>query len=176
MTVGMVVVSLPKEEVKEETPSKEVIDTETYFTDIDYSLLYSLKEEVRKEEIVDLTYPEAQLMMQIGRSEGGSTLIGQLWVMRVLINRIESDVIDFKDIETLGQAVFQDNQFQVVTTGAYKTADINTNSHLALGLIESGWDETSGALWFESKSNSENSWHKKNLKFIAEIEGNLYYK
>lgn len=174
MTVGMMIVSLPKEKVV--APPKEIIETQTYHTNIDYSLLYSLEEETRKEEEIDLTYPEAQLMMLIGRSEGGSTLLGQLWVMRVLWNRVKSDAPDFKDVNDIGSVIFQSGQFQVVSTEAYKNVKLNVESHLALGLLEAGWNGTDGALWFESKSNSENSWHKKNLVFIAEVDGNLYYK
>lgn len=176
MTIGVVVVSLPKEEVKEVPQSKKAIETETYHTDIDFSLLYSLEEETRKEDIVDLTQSEAQLLMQVSRAEGGESLEGQLWTMRTLLNRVESDEPDFQSVNSIGEVIFQKGQFEVVSKGLYANADVNVNTHLALALCESGWNETEGALWFEAKSNSDDSWHKRNLTFVKEVAGNLYYK
>ena len=140
------------------------------------SQLYTLKDDPNMDTTINLTTPEATLLMQVARSEGGDGLLGQIWVMRVLLNRIDSDLPDFDGIETIGQVVFQDHQFEVVSSGAYKEADINSNTHLALAMVEGGWDETDGALWFEASSNSGDSWHKRNLTFIREIEGNLYYR
>ena len=178
LTIGVYSVGcLPEKEV-EEPQQVEIVETKTieYLTDFELSKLYTLKKDQRKREAIDLTQDEADLLLKVGRSEGGDTVLGQAMVMRVLLNRIESDNPDFQGIETIGQVVFQSNQFEVVSTGAYKKADVNVNSHLALALCEQGWDESGGALWFESKSNSDESWHKRNLTFICEIEGNLYYK
>lgn len=176
MTVGMIMVSLPKEEVKEVPQSKKAIETETYHTDIDYSLLYSLEEETRKEDIVDLTQSEAQLLMKVSRAEGGESLEGQLWTMRTLLNRVESDEPDFQSVNSIGEVIFQKGQFEVVSKGLYENADVNVNTHLALALCESGWNETQGALWFEASSNTSNSWHKRNLTFIKEVDGQRYYR
>lgn len=174
MTVGVMIVSLPKEEVKEETPL--VVDTETYFTEIDYSLLYNLREDERKKEVVDLTYPEAVALMKIGKVEGGTSVQGQAAVMAVILNRIKSDSPDFQGIETVGQAIYQKGQFSTVDSGAFDNAEVDLNSHLALAMVESGIDLVDGALWFESSTNSSESWHKRNLMFVKEIEGNLFYK
>lgn len=168
-------------EIEELPPQPEVVVVEKpkwvhILSTWELSKLYSYKEDPNMDTTINLTTPEATLLMQVARSEGGESLLGQAWVMRVLINRIESDKQDFDGIETVGQVIFQDRQFEVVTTGSYKNADVNVNSHLALAMIESGWDETDGALWFESSSNSDDTWHKRNLTFIKEVEGNLFYK
>lgn len=176
MTVGMMIVSLPKEKEKVVVPPREIIETQTYHTNIDYSLLYSFKEQTTKKDSIELTYPEAVALMKIGKCEGGDTVDAQLAVMNVIINRIKTDKSDFKDIETVGEAIFQDGQFATVETGAFENAELNTNSHIALALLESGIELVNGALWFESSSNSDTSWHKQNLTFVCEIEGNLYYK
>lgn len=176
MTIGMMYVGTPKEDVEEK--KIEVIETQTpiYLTDYELSKLYTLRKEVRHKDKIDLTQDEAQLLMAIGRSEGGDTLEGQLWTMRVLINRIESDRSDFQDVNTLGEVAYQKNQFDVITNGSYKWADINEYTHIALGMIEGGWDETDGSLWFESSSNSEDTWHKKKLTLVKEVQGQRYYK
>ena len=174
MTLGMIL-SVPKKEVKEDV-AKEIVATQTYMTDLDFSKLYSLKKDIRKADAVDLTQAEAVALMKIGRCEGGASIDGQLGVMTVVMNRIKTNKSDFKDIETVGEAIFQNGQFETVDTGAFDSAEINTNSHIALALLESGIDLVDGALWFEAKSNTDSSWHKKNLTFVTEIEGNLYYK
>lgn len=155
----------------------EVIETQELrtLTKEDYEKLYTLKDDVRKtdDRIVELSQSDAWLLMQIARSEGGKTLQGQLWVMGVLLNRINSE--DFPN--TLYEVVSQDNpiQFEVYKTGKYKEAELEPSSHLALAMIEKGINPTNGAIWFEATSNSDYSWHKQK-EFVAEVEGNLYYK
>lgn len=164
------------DEGKEEEQLLEIEDTLTYFTDNDYSKLYTTSDEVRNknDNIIEMTQSEAQLLLKVARQEGGDTLNGQLWVMRTIINRTLCEDRDFGS--TIGEVLFSEGQFEVVSSGSYANADVNVNSHLALALIESGWDETEGALFWESCCNSPNSWHKKNLTFIKEVEGNLFYK
>lgn len=131
-------------------------------------------------DIVEIDYNEAQLFMKICRAEGGDGLLGQLWVMRVIINRVNSDVFP----NTITEVITDTScgiQFETYVTGTYEDAEINANSHMALAMLESGWDETDGALYFESTSNSDNSWHAKQckkgtLQYIKEVEGNKYYK
>ena len=123
-------------------------------------------------EIIQLTYEEARLLLKVGRAEGGPTLDGQLWVMRIIINRVKSD--EFPN--NIYDVVTEDGQFEVVWTDQYEDADVNSNSHIALAMIEQGWDETQGCLWFEASTNTENSWHAKNRTFVKEVGGNRFYK
>ena len=143
--------------------------------ELDYSKLIgycSTSPRVKDDQIVEFTYEEAQLLMYVARAEAGTSLEGQKWVMRTIVNRMQND--NFPD--TLIDVITVNGQFDVVKTGRYKTVELNENSHLALAAIESGWDETDGALWFEASTNTPNSWHAKNLQFIKEVEGQRYYK
>ena len=146
-------------------------------TQEDLSQLYTLKTDGRliNTQIIQLTYDEAQMLMKVGRAEGGPTLEGQLWAMRTIINRLYDNRFpnNVYDIITQHDDTWQ---FEVVKTGVYKEAELNSNSHIALAMIEGGWDKTQGALFFEASSNTENSWHAKNLTFIKEVEGQRYYK
>lgn len=172
MLIGCLLASIDEEE---EVEPQQAVETVTYLTDYELSQLYSVSDDERiKGNIIEMTYPEAQLLLQVARQEGGETLIGQLWVMRTIINRVECDERDFGD--TIGEVIFGEGQFEVVIKGTYLEADVNDNSHLALAALEGGWDETKGALFFESNSNSKDSWHSKNLTFIKEVEGNRYYR
>ena len=163
------------QEIQKETTSytpQEVVETRQL--DIDYSLLYTCKPTIYNvnPDIVEVSYIDAVLLMKVARAEGGATLDGQLWSMRTIINRIYSN--DFPD--SVQDVVEEDGQFEVVITGSYINADVNSNTHIALAMIEGGWDETQGALYFESSSNSSKSWHKTHLTFIKEVEGQRYYK
>lgn len=174
MLAGCVSVSdVDEEEIEEE--SQEVVVTQTieYLSDADFSQLYTCKQDIRKEDdsIVELSESDAYLLMQVARNEGGTSLQGQQWVMRTILNRLDADWAD-----SLWGILTMDGQFEVVTNGSYKNVDLNPESHLALASIESGWNETDGALYWESNSNSDESWHKKNLTFIKEVDGNLFYR
>lgn len=145
-----------------------------YLTHEDLSTLYSCKPKKREKDskILEFTYDEAQLLMHIARAEGGDTLEGQLWSMRTIVNRLYDD--SFPD--NIHDIVYDDGQFEVVTNGKYKDIELNANSHIALAMIEQGWNETKDVTYFEASSNTENSWHAKNLTLVAEVEGQRYYR
>lgn len=140
----------------------------------DYEKLYTCKQDVRKEDksIVEVDYNDAQLLLCISRAEGGAGLDGQLWVMRTIYNR----TIDSRFDDTIQEVVTAPKQFEVYANGMYKDADINANSHLALAMLERGWNETEGALYWRAANGNEGSWHEKNLTYIKEVEGNIFYK
>lgn len=143
-------------------------------TQEELSQLYTLKfnDKYIDTQIQEFSYEDCQLLLKVGRTEGGPTLLGQLWTIRTIINRVYSP--EFPD--NVWDVISQDKQFKVVETGIYEDAEINSDSHMALAMIESGWDETQGALYFESSSNTSNSWHVTHKQFIKEVEGQRYYK
>ena len=144
-----------------------------YPTHEDFEKLYTCKQDIRKTDpnIIELSTDDAYLLMSVARIEAGPGLKGQLWIMNTIYNRYEQGWGD-----SLWEILNDETQFEVVTSGRYQTAKINSNSHHALALLESGYDPTEGALYWESNTNSPNSWHKKNLTFIQEVGGNLYYR
>ncbi len=164
------------EEVKVVSPPNEIVETDTLpdiLTDKELSMLYTCKQDVRKDDpdIINISYNDAQLLLKVGRAEGGPNQDGQLWTMRTIYNRLE---------QNWGKSIWEilndETQFEVVTSGSYKKADVNANSHLALARLEMGENPTEGSLYWESNSNSPDSWHKKHLTFIKEVDGNLFYK
>lgn len=164
--------------VAQPKPQEEqiIVATDTIYilTDNDLSQLYTYKPEERtiNPDIVEIDQDDAVLLMQIGRAEGGPTLDGQLWAMRVILNRVDSTDFD----NTIKEVVSEKNQFEVYTKGTYKKVELNENSHLALALIESGWNETQSAVYWRADNGSEGSWHDNNLEYIETVEGNRYYK
>lgn len=176
MTVGCCYFSPTKKEEVVEKEKPQIVETKVhYLTDEQLSKLYTVRQDVRRTDstCVELNQSDVWLLMQVARAEGGESFEGQLWSMGVIINRINSN--DFPN--SVYEVVSQDNptQFEVFKTGSYKTADINVNTHLALAEIEKGLNPTQNAIWFESSSNSDNSWHKSK-DFVAEIQGQRYYR
>lgn len=170
----LLLVALSSTEKEEEAKEpQEIIETIEYLSYEDFLLLYSCKPDVRKtnDEIVELLQEDAVLLMKVARQEGGAGTIGQAWVMRTILNRLDAGWAD-----NLWDLLNEESQFEVVTDGSYLKADVNAETHIALAMIESGWDETQGALYWEANTNTDNSWHKRNLTFIKEIEGNRFYK
>lgn len=41
-------------------------------------------------------------------------------------------------------------------------------------MVIGGWDESEGALYFESCENS--SWHSRNLEFLYEVGNHRFYR
>ena len=161
--------------IYEKTP--RAIETETIpivFTYDLISLLHTTTQEIRKQtpSIIEVNQIDAQLLMKIARAEGGPTLDGQLWSMRTIFNRLSNGSFG----STIWEIISGDGQFEVFINGSYINADVNANSHIALAMIEGGWDETQGALYWRAEEGSEDSWHERNLTYIATIEGNVYYK
>ncbi len=158
-----------QEEALVQEKSKDEPEEIVYLTDKDFSLLYTYRPEVRIADPYDFTQDEATLIMKVAAHESQGVL-GQLAVMCVIVNRIKSK--QFPD--TVGEVVFQSDQF--VTARNLNRVEINVDTHIALSLLEKGVNNSQGALYFESSSNSPNSWHAQNLTFLFELCGNKYYK
>lgn len=159
-------ISTPEKVVK---PTEKAIDTIIY---PDYSKLYTCKQDYYKDTCLDVNIQDAQLLMKIARAEGGPTLDGQLWSMRTIFNRLSNGNFG----STIWEIVSADGQFDVFTNGSYINADVNINSHIALAMVEGGWDKTEGSLYWRTDAGSKDSWHESNLQYIATVEGNRYYK
>ena len=164
-----------------ERETVSIVDTQelpNYLTEYDFSKLYTCREDVRKKDdsIVEVSYEDARLLLCISRAEGGDTLDGQLWTMRTILNRVQSEHFPYNVYDVVNQHTEDAWQFEVVKTGVCEKAELNSESHLALAMIESGWNNTQGALYWEACTNSPQSWHAQNLEYIKTVEGNRYYK
>lgn len=119
---------------------------------------------------------DAYLLAKIAMAEAeGESTEGKALVMLVVLNRMLDD--DFPD--TIGEVIFQHNgddyQFSPVGSGRIYENEPNEDCWAALDLIYSGWDESQGALYFES-SKCDNTWHSRNLDFLFEEGGHKFYK
>lgn len=95
---------------------------------------------------------------------------GKALVMRVVLNRVKSK--GFPD--SISEVVFQERQFSPISNGRYERVEPDKECQKALKWIQNAaWDESRGALYFESKSAS--NWHRDNLQFLFKYGGHYFY-
>lgn len=121
---------------------------------------------------VDWDSEDAYLLAKIAMAEAeGEDMEGKALVMLVVLNRVWSN--EFPD--SISEVIFQKGQFSPVSSGRYERVEPNQECFEALNMIqEEKWDESQGALYFESKSKS--SWHRDNLQFLFQHGNHYFYK
>lgn len=112
----------------------------------------------------------AYLLMKIAMAEAeDEDTKGKALVMRVVLNRVKSG--EFPN--AIKKVIYQERQFSPIANGRFDRVEPNKDCRKALDMIaEDGWDESRGALYFESKSPS--TWHEDNLQFLFR-HGNHYF-
>jgi len=118
------------------------------------------------------TDEEAQMLATLAMAEAeGEDIEGKALVILVVLNRVESD--SFPD--TIEGVIFQKDQFSPVAPGhRYYKVVPNADCWAALEMVERGWDESQGALYFER--NTEKSWHSRNLIELFDHGKHTFYK
>lgn len=119
---------------------------------------------------LDFDEEDAYLLAKIAMAEAeGEDTEGKALVIRVVLNRVWSD--SFPD--NIHDVIYQPRQFSPVDNGRWDSVEPDDDCYAALSLIEmTGWDESQGALYFESKSDS--TWHQEHLKYLFN-HGNHYF-
>ncbi|MCM1101638.1 MAG: cell wall hydrolase [Acetatifactor muris] len=125
---------------------------------------------------MDWDAEESYLLEKIAMAEAeGEDVEGKALVMLVVLNRVWSD----KFPDTIEEVIYQRTgnggwQFSPLQEGGrWYTTEPDQECREALELIQTGkWDESQGALYFESEGKSD--WHRKNLEFLFQ-HGNHYF-
>lgn len=115
---------------------------------------------------------DADILLKLAMAEAESESVeGKALVMLVVLNRVWSDGFP----ETVEAVVFQPHQFSPVKEGGrYYTTEPDAGCYEALRMIEQGWDESEGALYFESCEG--NSWHSDNLEYLYQVGNHKFYR
>lgn len=121
---------------------------------------------------MDWDSKDAYLLAKIAMAEAeGEDVEGKALVIWVVLNRVWSD--DFPD--SISEVIYQKGQFSPINNGRFDRVEPDEDCYRALELIQTeGWDESQGALYFESESTSD--WHKKNLSFLFKYGNHYFYK
>lgn len=120
----------------------------------------------------DVEPREGHMLMKIAMAEAeGESVEGKALVMLVVLNRVFSD--EFPD--TVEEVIFQPRQFSVTEEGGrYWNTEPDEGCYEALELVMQGWDESDGALYFESCNGS--SWHSNNLEYLFQVGNHKFYR
>lgn len=120
---------------------------------------------------LDWSAEDSYILTKIAMAEAeGEDTEGKALVILVVLNRVWDD--SFPD--TIEEVVMQENQFSPVANGRYERVEPDSDCLDALELVMDGWDESEGALYFESRSLS--TWHQRNLKYLFKHGNHYFYK
>lgn len=157
--------------VKRQVTMKAVAEPEW-----DVRILETAKTETESETQIiiqkyDLTKSEDYLLRKIAMAEAGNQdTEGKALVMMVVLNRAFGDN-EFPN--GIRNVIFQEGQFSPVLEGTFEGTEPDEDCKAALELVQSGWDESQGALFFESLSTS--TWHRDNLKYLFQHQDLYFY-
>lgn len=120
---------------------------------------------------ISLSAEDTDLMVRIAMCEaGGEDVESIASIMRVILNRVESDLFP----NSIRDVIYQKKQFTPVSTGWINTVKPSEKCYKALKMVTQGWDESQGALYFESCSGD--SWHSRNLEYLYSCDTIRFYK
>lgn len=125
----------------------------------------------------DWSSEDSYLLAKIAMAEAESEDIeGKALVMMVVLNRM----LDDKFPNTIEEVIYQERdgiyQFTPISNGRFDNIEPNEECWQALELIMiDKWDESQGALYFESCPNEDN-WHSRNLEYLFKHGCHRFYK
>lgn len=108
------------------------------------------------------TEEEEKLLLKLAMAERGDTgcTTCMAMVMRTVLNRVESDRFS----STIKGVIYAQNQFTPVMDGSFETTEPDWLCAEALKMVQQGWDESQGALYYEWSVGE--TWHSQNLKLL----------
>lgn len=128
--------------------------------------------EARKAEEERRKAEEYQLLCQIVMAEaGGEGKKGMEYVAGVIVNRTQCSSFP----NSITEVIQQDGQFESYWKGIYQNKTVTEECKEAVNRVLSGANKTQGALYFESKQNT-NQWHKENLIYLFTYGNHIFYK
>lgn len=120
---------------------------------------------------------DSYLLAKLAMAEAeGEDTEGKALVILVVLNRVRSE--EFPD--TVEDVILEEHngvcQFSVTQEGGrWYTVEPDEDCYKALELVMlENWDESEGALYFESRSDS--TWHQNHLQFLFQHGKHFFYK
>jgi len=95
---------------------------------------------------------------------------GKALVICVVLNRLADS--SFPD--SISEVIYHEGQFSPVSDGRYDRVEPDEDCYKAADMVlNDGWDNSEGALYFERKSSSK--WHSQHLKFLFKHGDHYFY-
>lgn len=115
---------------------------------------------------------DSYLLAKIAMAEAeGEDVEGKALVILVVLNRVWTD--EFPG--TIHDVIYQKSQFSSIANGRFDRVEPDEECYEALEMVMSGWDESRGALYFESEKSADN-WHSRHLEYLFTHGGHRFYK
>lgn len=148
-----------KEEIQENLIEPvEIVDT-VPLPDPEQNVVEMLKDEIHEtrhwdegcfDTTLQIDQEDAVRLMKIAAAEAGTEGVeGQYLIMRVIINRLNSESYP----DSIAEIIAQPHQFQTYSNGTYWNTEPNVDSHLALAKLESNKEPDTDIIAFENASN-----------------------
>ena len=120
---------------------------------------------------MDWDAEESEMLARIAMAEAeGEDVEGKALVILVVLNRVWSD----KFPDSIEEVITQERQFTAYENGRYDRLEPDEGCWDALGMVMyDHWDESQGALYFESER--ESIWHRDNLKRLFRHGNHIFY-
>lgn len=155
----------PREQTQQATITATSITTQTTTAEPEPTYISMVKSR-------DWDAEDSKILLKIAMAEAeGESTEGKALVMLVVLNRVWSDQFP----GTIEEVVFEPKQFSpVMEGGRYYTTEPDEDCYKALEMVMHGWDESYGALYFESCEGS--SWHSEHLEFLYQVGNHKFYR
>lgn len=136
-----------------------------------YEEIKSESDEMAAFKQVERTDRNTYLLAKLAMAEAeGEDTEGKALVVRVVLNRVDDNSFP----NTVEEVINQPKQFSPIENGRFDAAEPNEDCWRAVEDVLSGWNESKGATYFESPSNS--NWHSEHLKFLFRHGNHYFYK
>ena len=150
-------------------PETVTAETQETVQQAEKTVSVRVKETEDPSPIDQLSKKERYLLEKLVMAEAeGEPLTSQACVVWVVLNRMASD--EFPN--TLEGVIYQPGQFEVMENGRFWDVEPSDDAKVAVHLVSTGWNESKGATYFDSPS--ESTWHEDTLTFLFK-KGNLSF-
>lgn len=129
--------------------------------------------------LINYSSKEIDLCARLMRAEAlGEGDLGMLMVGNVIVNRALADCLDFKDIRTITDVVYQKNQFSGVNSSLFNSKATTKERSLAKRVLDGEYyHPATNALYFYSPGSNnycKNSWYGE--KFSGRYKSHCFYE
>lgn len=153
------------------TPTITEIPAVTIIPEIEVPELTNAPQKEKQSSSMSFNTEETYLLAKMAMAEAeDQDTEGKALVILVIINRVLSN----KFPDSVEEVIFQKGQFSPISNGRFDKVEPNKDCWKAIDLVmKTRWDESSGALYFESESAS--TWHRDNLQFLFQHGDHIFY-
>ena len=119
---------------------------------------------------------EAQMLMKLAMAEAeGEGVGGKALVMLIVFNRVSNEGFPDSIEKVIFQETYLEKQFSTVEDGGRYWESVPDDECMeALELIQSGWDKSKGALYFESCD--KDSWQSQSCEYLFRYGSHKFYR